>query len=52
MRFRYYKARTSQTTRQIITMVPTSPYPNIAVSSKLKIIGFRNPMSYSALLVP
>ena len=49
MRFRYYKARTIQTTKQIITRVPINPYPNIAVSSKLKIVGFRIPMNY---LVP
>ena len=52
MRFRSYKARTSQTTKQISTMVPTSPYPNIAASSKLKIVGFRNPISYFAPLGP
>jgi hypothetical protein len=27
-----YKARTSQTTKQIITRVPIKPYPNIAAS--------------------
>jgi hypothetical protein len=26
-------------------MVPSSPYPNITASTKLKIFGFRNPMS-------
>jgi hypothetical protein len=45
MRFRSYKERRSQTIRQIINRVPRSPYPNIALSSNLKIIGFRNPMS-------
>jgi hypothetical protein len=29
-------------------MVPTSPYPNIAASYDLKIVGFRNPMSHFA----
>jgi hypothetical protein len=29
-------------------MVPTSPYPNIAASYNLKIVGFRNPMSHFA----
>jgi hypothetical protein len=46
--FRAYRARTSQTTRQIITMVPTSPYPNIVASSKPKIVGFRYPTSHNA----
>jgi len=48
MRFCYYKARTSHTTRQIITRVPINPYPNIAVSSNLKIVGFEIPMNYLA----
>lgn len=52
MRFRSYKARMSQTTKQISTMVPINPYPNIASSSKLKVVGFRNPMSYFAPLIP
>jgi hypothetical protein len=51
MQSRFYRARTIQTTKQIITRVPINPYPNIVVSSKLKIVGLRNPMSYSALLV-
>jgi hypothetical protein len=50
MRFRVYKARTIQMTKTITTRVPINPYPNIVVSSKLKIVGFRNPMSYSGLL--
>jgi|SRR5580700_11340363 len=29
-------------------MVPTSPYPNIAASYDLKIVGFQNPMSHFA----
>jgi hypothetical protein len=38
-----YKARTSQTTRQIISSVPKSPYPNIAASSDSKILGLSLP---------
>jgi hypothetical protein len=38
-----YKARTSQTTRQIISSVPKSPYPNIAASSESKILGLSLP---------
>jgi hypothetical protein len=33
-------------------MVPTSPYPNIAASYDLKIVGFRNPMSHFAPPIP
>jgi hypothetical protein len=52
MRFRYYKARTSQTTKQISTSVPINPYPNIAASYDLKIVGFRNPTHHFASLAP
>jgi hypothetical protein len=31
-------------------MVPNNPYPNIATSSKLKIVGFKNPMTHFAPL--
>jgi hypothetical protein len=51
MRFCYYKARTIHTTRQIITRVPINPYPNIVVSSNLKIVGFTIPMNYLELMV-
>jgi hypothetical protein len=40
---RSYKARTSQTTRQIISSVPKSPYPNIAASSESKILDLSLP---------
>ena len=35
-----YKARTSQTTKQIITRVPIKPYPNIVASTENSILGF------------
>jgi hypothetical protein len=40
---RSYRARTSQTTRQMISSVPKSPYPNIAASSESKILGLSSP---------
>jgi hypothetical protein len=52
MRFRYSKAPTSQTTKQISTRVPISLYPNIVASYDPKIVGFRDSMSHFALLAP
>jgi hypothetical protein len=47
-----YARRTGQTAKQIMVRFPISPYPNTVASSKLKIVGFGNPMSYCALLAP
>jgi hypothetical protein len=37
-----YKARTSQTTKQIITRVPIKPYPNIVASTEYEFLGFKS----------
>jgi hypothetical protein len=39
----YTTLRTSQTIKQINTMVPISPYPNIVASTENTILGFSFP---------
>jgi hypothetical protein len=49
---RSYALLTSQTTTQIVMMVPIIPNPNIVVSLESKTLGFNVPMTQLAPLVP